>query len=296
MRLNKNHSKKHIIGSFKFPYSLNGSNDNKPKWVNETETKEIEQLIGFLFINYLRKVENRKVQHFSPNKNDENKNPDIFIHLDGKLQSAQITQIRLNDYLTKFNETKNLCNKLSKLITEIYKPPLKINIQIYPPWEAEEPIRSKHKIHKRIAKVIALSLSENIDKLSTNNEFLNFDLDKSIFRDFADSYNFYPIPDNCKSNYFGENNVYIDYEFDDIKISEEDIINAVNKVYTDKNNGHSQILIIWGDQNQFMGTESKIYNQIQKKFINSSFESIYFLFFYNTLDIEIRTISCWKIE
>jgi hypothetical protein len=56
MRLNKNHSKKHIIGGFKMPYALNEPFFRTEKWVNENCTKEVENLIGFLFIEFLRQI------------------------------------------------------------------------------------------------------------------------------------------------------------------------------------------------------------------------------------------------
>lgn len=296
MRANKHHKKKQIIGGFKLPYSRSEPLYKRKKWVDENDTKKIENTTGGLFVNYLRQVENRKVLYFSHNESDENKNPDIFIHIDGKIQTAQITQIVLNDYLQKFNQTKRLCEKISKLIVEVYKPPIKVNIQIYPPWDEEEPPKSNGRMHKKIAKIIADSILKNIETLSSKNEYINFNLDKSIFGDFADSYNLYPVPNPHYSNYFGDNNVYIDYEFDDIKISEEDIYNSVNKVYEDKNGGNSDILLIWGDQNQLMNTEHLIAKNLQEKFKNTTFKSVYLLFFRNNIEVGRRQVFCSKIN
>jgi len=64
MRFNKNHSKKHIIGGFKLPYSLNGPSYKRPKWVDENDTQKVENLTGELFVNYLRQIEERKVLFF----------------------------------------------------------------------------------------------------------------------------------------------------------------------------------------------------------------------------------------
>lgn len=296
MRANKHHKKKHIIGGFKLPYSRNEPSYKREKWVDENDTKKVENLTGGLFVNYLRQVENRKVLYFTHNEKDENKNPDIFIHVDGKIQSAQITQIVLNDYLQKFNQTKRLCEKISNLIVDIYKPPIKVNIQIYPPWEVEEPPKSTGGIHKKAAKIIAKSISENIETLLSKNEYLNFNLDKNIFGNFADSYNLYPVPNTHHSCYFGDNNVYIDYEFDDIKISKEDIYNSTSKVFEDKNEGNSDILLIWGDQNQLMNTEHLIIKNLQDKFKSTRFKSVYLLLFHNILEVERREIFCSKLN
>jgi hypothetical protein len=296
MRANKNHSKKQIIGGFKLPYSLNGPSFKRPKLVNENNTKEFENLTGGLFVNYLRQVEKRKVLYFSHNENDENKNPDIFIHIDDKIQSAQITQLVLNDYLKKFNQTRKLCEKISKLIVEIYKPSIKINVQIYPPWELEEPVKTTGKVHKKAAEIIANKISENIGTLMSEKRFQNFDFDKKVFGNFADSFNLLPIPNTHQSNYFGNNNVYIDYEFDDIKISKEDIENSVNKIYDDKENGNSDILLICGDLNHFMGTMPLIIEKLKEKFKETSFKSVYFLCFKNIVGIENTKMYCLKVN
>jgi hypothetical protein len=296
MRANKHHKKKPIISGFKLSHSRGEPPHKKEKWVDENNTKEVEILTGGLLVNYLRQVEKREVLYFSPNNNDEHKNPDIFIHIDGKIQSVQIAQIVLNEYLTKFNQTKKLCEKISQFVVDIYKPPIKVNIQIYPPWENEEPSRTTGKVHKQAANIIADSIFQNIEKLMSEYKFINFEFDKKIFMNFADSFNLLPVPDGHQSNYFGDNNVYIDYEFDEIKISKDDIANSVNKVFNDKEGGNSDILLIWGDLNHFMGTMPLIFEKLQEKFKVTSFKYVYFLCFHNTAEIENRKMYCSKVN
>lgn len=297
MRFNKDHSKNktHIIGGFKLPYSLNGPSHKRKKFVNENDTKIVENLIGLMFVNYLRQKENSEILGFSLNQNDDNKNPEIYIFTKFKKFGAQITQIVINEYLSKFNQTKRICEKISVYINDIYKPPIKINIQIYPPWENENIEKAPQKVYKRLSKIIAKTIEENIQILQSKNEYLNFDLDKIKFGKVADSFNLYPVPVGQKSNYFGGNNIFIDYEFDDINISKTDIDNSVNKVYADKNGGNSEILIIWGDENQFMGTSSLIETQLKIKFETNTFESVYFLTFDNVETNGFPKFKCNKI-
>ena len=295
MRLNKDHKKKHIIGRLKLPYSLNEPLYKLPKWVDENDTKKLEEYATGFFVTFLRNIEKRKVLYASPNPDDSHKNPDTYVHLDGKLVGVQIVQLTLNDYLENFNQTKNLCEDISGMITATYKPPIKINIQIYPPWEAEEPPRFSKKLRKKVAKEIAATMKRNIEILQEKNEYLNFELDRKIFGEVADSFNLYPIPFNSHSHYFGDNNVYVDYEFDAIQISEEDIIAACNKIYSDKNGGNSKILLIWGDINHFIGTEGMIIERLKKKFQETTFNSVYFLAFHNQLNLTKRTYLCEKI-
>lgn len=290
-----NKDKNHIIGKFKLPYSLNGPIHNVKKWVYESETQEVENLVGGMFVTYLRNEEKRDVMYYYLNEDDSNKNPDLYVHLDGRHHSVQVTQLVLNDFLTKFNQTKRICEKISNYIIEIYKPPMGINIQIYPPWENSKFQKAPQKVYKRLAKVIAKIITENIEKLKIKNEYLDFELDKEKFGKIADSFNLLPIPEKYKSNYFGSNNIFIDYEFDDIKISQDDIKNSVEKVFKDKNEGNSEILIVWGDENQFMQTEPLILEQLKRIFIETTFKSVYFLTFRNILDMKNISIHCSKV-
>lgn len=298
LKLNKNlnKGKTQLTGRFKLPFSLNGALENQPKWVNEKDTEEVENLIGHLFIKYLREVEKRKVLYFSHNAKDDHKNPDLLIHLDGKVYGIQVTQFVLREYLSRFNQAKRICEKLSKFISDIYEPPIKINIQISTPWNSDEVPKSPTKKYKKLAKEIANKISENIEVLTSKNEYLNFYLNKTEFKEIAEDFNLYPIPQENKSNFFGNNNVYIDYGFDDILIFEEDIQETAEKVYNDKNNGNSEILIIWGDERQFIDTEKHIIKALTEKFENTTFESIYFISFVNFMAVKDRVISVNKIK
>lgn len=297
LKLNKNLNaeKKHIIGSFKLPFSLNGSSYNKSKWVNENDTEGVENLIGHLFVKYLREVENRKVLYFSPNSKDDHKNPDLFVHLDGKLVGVQVTQFVLREYLSRFNQAKRICEKISNFISGNYNPPIKINVQISTPWESDDVPKAPIKKYKKLSRIIANSILENIESLTSQNNYLNFDLSKTDFKDIAEGYNLYPIPNNNQSNYFGDNNIYIDYGFDHINIFEEDIEQAAQKIFDDKNNGKSEILLIWGDEQQFMNTEITIIKFLKDRFVNISFDLVYFITFSNLLEIEDRVIYIDRI-
>jgi hypothetical protein len=298
LKLNKhlNKGKTQIIGGFKLPSSLNGPSYKRPKWVDENDTEKVENLIGHLFTNYLREIEKRKVLYFSPNLNDDHKNPDLLLHLDGKLLGVQVTQFVLREYLSRFNKAKRICEKISGFISDCYKPPIKINTQISTPWDSDEAPKSPIKKYKKLAKIIADSISDNIEKLSSENKYLNFNLNKAEFGNIADDYNLYPILYNHQSNFFGDNNVYVDYGFDDIVIFEEDIIKTVDKVFEDKNNGNSEILLIWGDEIQYMNTDKKIIKVLKEKFKDTTFDLVYFMTFANILEIEDRVITVDRIK
>jgi hypothetical protein len=298
LKLNKdlNKGKTRLIGGFKLPYSLNGSSLNQPKWVNENETLMVESLIGQLFIRYLKEVENKEAPNFSHNEKDDHKNPDLFIHFDGKVLGAQVTQFVLREYLSRFNQAKRICEKLAGFISEHYKPSIKVNIQICTPWNSDEVPKAPIKKYKKLAKEIANKISLNIDHLTSKNEYLNFNLSDTEFKDIAESYNLYPVPDTYKSNFIGKNNIFIDYGFDYVIIFEEDIKETAKKVFDDKNNGNSEVLIIWGDERQFMNTEKHIISALKEKFLNTTFELVYFLTFANFLDIKDRVISVNRIK
>ncbi len=291
-----NQGKNQLIGQFKLPYSLNGPAHNRPKWFDEKDTKQVEYIIGHLFVNYLRQVEKKKVIDFSPNEDDGHKNPDLYVNTDGRLIGVQVTQFVIRDYLSRFNQAKNICEKLSAFISDIYKPPIKINIQICSPWDSDEIPKGREKLYKRMSKEIANSIEKNIGQLTSKNEFLNFNLSRTDFKDIAESYNLLPVPSHHQSNYFGSNNIYIDYGFDYVVIFEEDIKESAQKIYEDKNLGNSEILVIWGDQNQFLNTDEHIIKALEEKFTSTSFTSVYYLGFHNLKEVKERRITYRKIK
>ncbi|GAA3609656.1 hypothetical protein Q4Q39_17005 [Flavivirga amylovorans] len=300
LKLNKNlnKGKTQLIGGLKLPYSLDGSLHSRPKWVDENDTEKVENLIGYLFVNYLREVKKRKVLYYSLNPKDDHKNPDLLVHLDGKVFGVQVAQFVLREYLWRFDQAKRICEKLSKLISDIYKPPIKVNIQICTPWNSDEIPKTKKpkKKYGKLSKVIADKISENIGELTSKNEYLNFNLNNTDLKNIAEGYNLYPVPNGKKSNFFGDNNIYIDYGFDNVLIFDEDIKETADKVYNDKNNGNSEILIIWGDERQFMNTENHIIKALYKRFQSTTFESVYFMSFANLSEIQDRVISVNRIN
>ncbi|MAO17368.1 hypothetical protein J0656_03355 [Muricauda ruestringensis] len=291
-----NQGKNQLFGQFKLPYSLNGHSYNRPKLVDENDTKKVEHLIGHIFIGYLRQIEKRQISHFFPNDNDGHKNPDLFLSTEGKHIGVQVTQFVIRDYLARFNQAKNICEKLSDFITEIYNPPIIVNIQICTPWDSDAIPQGKIKTYKKLAKVIAESIQKNIKHLKTKNEYLNFDLDKNDFKNIAESYNLYPVPERYKSNYFGRNNIFIDYGFDYVLIHEEDIKETAEKIYQSKNGGNSEILIIWGDELHFYNTTPHIILELKKAFNDTSFKSVYFFGLYNLKDIKEKRYNYHKIK
>ena len=291
-----NQGKKQLYGNFKLPYSLNGPSHDREKLVDENDTKKVERLIGHIFIGYLRKIENKKISHFFPNDEDGHKNPDLFLSTEGKHIGVQVTQFVIRDYLARFNQAKNICEKLSKFISDVYKPPIKINIQICTPWDSDEIPKGREKLYKRLAKSIAENIEKNIGQLKSKNEFLNFDLSRTDFKDIAESYNLLPVPNQHISSYFGGNNIFIDYGFDYVVIHEEDIQESANKIYESKNGGNSEILVIWGDEMQFHNTTPHIITALEKEFKNTSFESVYFFGLYNIKEGKEKRYNYHKIK
>ncbi|WP_340074564.1 hypothetical protein [Leptobacterium sp. I13] len=286
LKLNKdlNRDKTQVIGNFKIGYGRNEPFHKKRKWVDENKTKEVEFLIGSLFVDYLCKNKRKRACFLRFNSTDDHKKPDLFIQLEGRQVGVQVTQFVIRDYLSRYNQAKRICEKLSGLISNHYKPPIKINIEICTPWDSDEIPMGSSKLYKRLSKIIADNISENIENLKTrNNNDLYFDLSKSDFKTIAESYRLYPVPTGYQSSYYGNDNVYIDYGFDNIIIFKEDIIETAEKIYNNKNKGDSEILVIWGDENHFMNITSLIVEQLKKQFIETSFTSVYYLGFHNVL-------------
>lgn len=234
--------------------------------------------------------------NISLNPKDEHKNPDLFIDLEGETLGIQVTQFVLRNYLSRSNQARGICQKLSNYVSNNFTPPIKINVQLCTPWESDDIPRGREKLYKRLSKVIADNISENIEILIANNKSLDFNLSRTDFKNIAESYTLTSIPNNHQSNFFGDNNVYFDYGFDNIEIFQEDIKETAVKIYTEKNNGNSDILIVWGDENQFINATDLIITQLEKEFADTSFKSVYYLGFLNILELKERVINCFRIK
>lgn len=294
LQLNPNHNKgkKPLLQIFKLPFSLNGSVFKKEKLIDENNTKEIEHKIGHVFIGYLRNLEKKEIMFFSPNEKDDHKNPDLYLITKSNKIGVQIVQFVVRHYIKRFNEAKKTCEELSDYISKIFKPPIKINIQISTPWESDKIPKGNKKLYKKLAKKIAHSIEGNIDKLKNENAFPYFDLSNSEFKQIAESYNLLAVPNHLQSHYFGNNNIYIDYGYDYIQIFKEDIIETADKIFSDKNNGKAEILVVWADSLHYSSTMIYIVNALNERFSNTSFESVYFLSFPNSKEVEQRYGYC----
>jgi hypothetical protein len=293
---NLNKGKTQLAGRFKLPYSRSQPLHDLPKLVDEQRTGEVEHLVGSLFIKYLREEEKKKVLYFSPNKEDDHKNPDLLFHIEGKLVGVQVTQFVLREFLSRFNQAKGICEKLSGFISDIYKPPITINVSICTPWDSDEVPKGRIKIYQKLAEIIAKSISENIDLLIMKGSYLNFNIHQPNLKDIAESYSLLAVPNYFETSLFGGNNVYIDYGFDNVLIFKEDIEETAKKIYHDKNNGNSQILHIWGDSRQFMNTENHIIEALKEQFKKTTFELVYFMAFANLLEVHDRVIYVNRVK
>lgn len=278
---------------FKLPYSRSLPYHRLPKWFNEADTKEVEALLAEIYALYLERELKKKATDIKLSEDDSHKKPDVYITINDNIKGIQITQFMLNNYLSRFNQSRKLCERMSKNISNIVKPEIKINIQVFSPSKRKDIVpQSSKKTFSKLANLIASKISENTDFLKSNNKYLNFHISDKKLTDIAVGFNLYPVPNDCHSNYYGSNGIYIDYRFDDIYISKNDILNEVDKVYNSKNNGKAEILLIWADQKQLMDKYYEIRDALKEKFqSNTTFETVCFMSFYNLLDIKQREIN-----
>jgi hypothetical protein len=134
------------------------------------------------------------------------------------------------------------------------------------------------------AKEIAKHIKDNSDSLKSTKDFINCKVLNLKMKDFSPVITLQRIPDGFYSNFFGRDNIFIDLDFDNVIFSEEDIENECINIYNKKNEGKSNVLLIWADTFEILQEPKYIIEKLKLKFESSSFNEVFFLNFYNRLD------------
>ncbi len=270
------------IGMFKLPYALNKPYHQLPKLFDEKNTQLAEEFAASHLGTYLMNKENHSVSEWFINPNDKNKGADVIGKIDGITKGIQITQFVLNNYLSRFNQAKKLCLSISEDIARIYNPSIKINVQIFGADKRKDIIPvANSKTFKKLAKIIAEKIEENIKKIINNEDDLIFPVGDKDLEKITPGFHLQQIPPLHYSSYFGCGNIFIDYGFDDIFIAEGDLQKEAERIYEKKNGGKSEILLIWSETKQLMDKGNEACEILRQVFHQTTFESIYFMSFDN---------------
>lgn len=281
--------------SFKFQTTFSPPNTFIKK-VIPTEKRKTEFYLSILFAQYLL-FNNRQIDKIELNDNDENRGSDINSRIDGKDIGIQLTRLVPDDYMTRKKVAFDKSLFVASEISQRLKPDFPVNINIYPQYIDQVGIPSKNlKSNIALIEEIAENLKNDLSKLKSESETIFKSVNNNKAQEIAKSYTFNPIPKDQYSAFPGKDNVFVNFEFDLIHITDIELSAQIDKIYKNKNNGSSQILIIWADQHEILEQIKEVAQMINKKFQDSSFQEVFFMTFLDRIDLFRDTLKIIKVK
>lgn len=244
--------------------------------------KEEEWFLTALYAKFLRQEYGCKVFNWHNSVDDSNKGPDAILSCEKGEISIQVTRFILTEYLTRRVVSKRLVNKLVDNILSKIRLKKPLNITIDPP-NRDVITTCEPKIIEALSNEIIKVVKENYASLNQIGFFLhhvrNFSLKK-----YAYSFGIELIPDGLNSSFYGRDNLYINYDFDNVGYDEQDIQDAVTNMYNKKNNGKAEVLLIWIDKIEIVFDFQAIVDSLRSRFKESSFKEVLLFVFHNRID------------
>lgn len=281
--------------SFKFQTTFSPPNTFIKK-VIPIEKRKAEFYLSILFAQYLL-FNNRQIDKIELNDNDENRGSDINSRIDGKDIGIQLTRLVPDDYMTRKKVAFDKSLFVASEISQRLKPDFPLNINIYPQYIDQVGIPSKNlKSNIALIEEIAENLKNDLSKLKSESETIFKSVNNNKAQEIAKSYTFNPIPKDQYSAFPGKDNVFVNFEFDLIHITDIELSAQIDKIYNNKNNGSSQILIIWADQHEILEQIKEVAQMINKKFQDSSFQEVFFMTFLDRIDLFRDTLKIIKVK
>src|ERR1035438_8822347 len=92
-----------------------------------------------------------------------------------------------------------------------------------------------------LAKEIAMLIMNNITNLRNSNNFINHFVHDNKHQKLTPLITLQSIPNGNYSNSYGINNIFFNYDFDNVFFANEGIENEAKTIFERKNNGKAQI-------------------------------------------------------
>lgn len=288
--------KKDKIGGNSFKFSNSPVKPQSIPKVMPQDKKKAEFALTMLFTQLLL-FKGDTITKIELNENDKDKGADTFIKINGIEKGIQITKLVFNDLLKRKDVGYKKAIKIAELVSRNLEIDFKVNVYIYPrkPYGNEIPI-NRSKLDNELANKIRNEIIANRDQLKNSSKpvFISFD-DVSLNK-IASQITLNPIPKNHYPLFPGKDNVFVNYEFDTNFFSYEEAVNEIKTLYNRKNRGKSEILLIWADRYEMLYQVDNIFNLIEKQFAKSTFEEVYFLTFFDRMDLYSESINLSRIK
>jgi hypothetical protein len=105
-----------------------------------------------------------------------------------------------------------------------------------------------------------------------------------------------PVPTDGFPRFYGNKNVFVNYDFDDVSFSEQDMEAEIKDIYKKKNGGSAEYLLIWADNFEMATQKNKIAETIYKQFFDSSFDEVFLMAFENNLPMFLKSLQLFSLK
>lgn len=254
-----------------------------------------EFFISNLFAQYLllRKI---SVEKLELNPDDRDKGADVFITIDKKQKGIQLTRLTINNLLWKQSKSALIESDIVDELMQRVNIDFKLNIHIFPSVIKDNVRLNKKKLQERLIEELVVLIEKNELKLKEEKAYFPIEINNPNLKTVINSIALEFIPENMHSKFTGENNIFVNLNFDDITFTEKDIETTVDKIYDNKNKGKSEILIIWADRREILNTDEMLIDKLKIKFKNTSFEKVFLFLLHDSAELFFKLSKFYNIK
>lgn len=261
-----------------------------------TEKTQAEFFISNLFAQYLILNKN-PIKKIEINPDDSDKGSDVFMDINNEIVGIQLTRFTLHDLVQRQNIARKRCYEIIDLILKKVNVDFKINIHLTPAnIENNSAPLNKQNLNNSLANEISDLLNLHLPKLNKERKWITCNLNDDNSKKIASTVAFEPIKFDMYSLFHGKNNLYLNYYFDDILFSLNDLETTASQILNKKNNGKADILIIWTEISEILYKTKELSEILVDKFSKSSFDYVFAFFYLDRVDLFNESYRFVKIK
>lgn len=286
-------------GTFKFQYSRRMPVKEDPFIPKEKHLSE--EMVAYFFSQTLLGNYYRNIGPVKRVKDDSNKNADMLMLEGNEWKGIQITQLQFTNYIGRKAISEKINTSIAAAISKLVSPPGKVIVNIFPvATKGEIPLstvsKGKEALLDRLAKFAADTLKKNYAELTNPNKPIWVNVEDDKLKPHFRMICLNPVPPDGYPRFPGVDNVFVNYDQDDVAYNDDDLISSVTEVYKKKEGGQAEILLIWADEFDLGMVERKVAEQLQHQFLQSSFAEVYLMTFVNHITMILSTINLWPVK
>lgn len=289
------------FGTFKFQYSRHHPVHPDPRLVPPNNKRLAEEILTYFFCEFRKRKFKSIISDIEISKDDSNKKPDALITENGVRKGIQITQLQFTNHEAR----KAIANDLNKQIADSLSLsltcPLRVIINIFPAINKsliplKDIRKGKAKIISSLISFISQSLHAKLQTLSEDSSPSYTFIDTGLLKPHFSHIVFNPVPKGAYPRFYGRKNIYVNMDMNDTSYDLNDLDDAINEIYKKKNNGLSEVLLIWADEQELALNKRPAAERIFSKFIASSFKEVYFMTFQNNVALFEKSLELWQLK